>query len=106
MEVAYRYDCLNLMAPDPAGGADPWAGLASHTFTDQAGNLFSTKIIWVWVKDQHAILRLSYDGVNWGDDIKLWADDQPLPIMFNARMWQIRNEVAASVADVQIFGLA
>lgn len=106
MEVAYRYDCLNLAAPDPAGGVDPWAGLVSHTLIDQAGNAFSSKIIWIWVKDNNAIVRLSYDGVNWGDDIKLWSGDQPIPLMFNALTWQIRNEVAGTVADVQVLALA
>lgn len=106
MEIAYRYDCLNLNAPDPAIGPDPWAGLASYTLTDQAGNAFTSKMIWVWVKDADCIIRFSHDGIVWGDDIKLWSGDQPIPIVFNAQSWQIQNDVAASIADVQVFCLA
>lgn len=107
MDTAFRYAATLLNpAADPAGGADPWAGATEYTFVDQTGVAFSSGTVWIWCKDQNAKIRLSYDGINYGDDIYLWSGDQPIPMMFNAQRFQVQNAVAGSNAVVQVLAFA
>ena len=104
---AYRYDVIHLSGTtvppiqDPAGGADPWAGVTEHSFTDADGNALTSIFILIGAKDNDAIVRFSRDGTSWGDDIIVYSDDNPITRYIKAQRIQIRNETAGSDADVQ-----
>lgn len=98
METTYTYRVFSGVAPNPAVGADPWAGLADYNFGT------GTIIMMVWVWDQNAIVRFSYDAENWGDDIELRVAPQAEPFYMSAQKCQIRNKTTGALCNWQIMG--
>ena len=102
METTYNYKVFYGNAPDPGGGAypapDAWTGIAELDFTT------GTKIIMVWVWDQFAVLRLSFDGITYGDDIVLHNAPQAEPFYYCAQKAQIINFTPGATAIYQIKG--
>jgi len=105
---AYKIDVIHLSQitvppiEDPAGGADPWAGLTEFPFVDADGNTFTSIFFIVGAKDQDAVIRISRDGVNWSDDIYIYSDDNPVVRYIKAQKIMARNETAGTDSDLQI----
>lgn len=108
---SYRLDRHSINpAPDPAVGADPWAGLAVYTFQwfDPVAAVVrdgTTQSIEITVLDNPCFVRLSYDGVNYYDEIRCDNAHQPAQWWFAARTFQVRNETAGNDANVQVVGM-
>lgn len=100
-----RYSVTEGVAPDPAGGADPWAGLAEHSFIDGAtGVAGTTRMIMIKTWDQKGYVRFSYDGVNYGDGILFDPDHPPIWLWYSAQKFQIRNETAGNNCNYSVEG--
>ena len=100
-----RYCVFEGVAPDPTPGVDPWAGLAEYDFVDSATGVDgTTRLIWVKLWDHKMYLRLSYDGVNYGDDILFDEEHPPVPLWFSAQKMQVRNETGGNTAQYSIEG--
>lgn len=106
METTYNYKILPLggmaLAPNPGGGAypaaDAWDGISELRFGT------GTKIIMVWVHDSRIVIRFSFDGVTYGDDIVLYDSPQAEPFFMSAQACQVINYVPGAVAVYQIMG--
>ena len=100
-----RYSVTEGIAPDPAGGIDPWAGLATIRFVDGGtGARGTTRMIMIKVWDQRGYIRFSYDGVNFGDDILFDPDHPPVWLWYSAQMFQIRNATAGNDCNYSVEG--
>lgn len=97
MQATFRYDVF--------------AGTAGDDFIDTGIMSFEwegvpglTRIIEVTVRDNGALMMMSYDGVIWGPEIELDQDDPPIQIPHAARSVQIKNLVAGVNSRFQIIG--
>lgn len=105
MRSAYRYAVRPVTgigpAPDPTPGPDPWAGIAEiHVGT--AATPAKSRFIYVTAEDSLLMVRLSYDGINYGDDITINPDDPPELYYFSAQRAQVRNETLGNIARYQL----
>ncbi len=106
MESTYNYQVLPdggmAAAPNPGGGVYPganaWTGITQHVFSN------GTKIIKVWVHDARIVIRFSFDGVTWGDDIVLKDSPQAENFYHSALRCQVINYTNALIATYQIMG--
>lgn len=106
METTYSYQILPpggmASAPDPGGGsypaADAWDGISELRFKT------GTKIILVWAHMNRIVIRFSFDGVNYGDDIVLYDAPQAEPFYMSALACQVINYLPGAIAVYQIMG--
>lgn len=104
---AYKMDVIRLSGTtvppieDPAGGADPWAGITEHSFTDAEGNTLTSTYSIIGTRENDAIVRFSRDGIYWSPDIVIYSGDNPITRWFKMQKIQIRNETAGSNATIQ-----
>jgi len=106
METTYEYQVLPVggmaEAPDPGGGkypaADAWLGISPLRFST------GTKIIMVWVHNNRIVIRFSFGGTDYGDDIVLYDSPQAEPFYMSAQAIQVINFVPGSTALYQIMG--
>lgn len=100
MRSAYRYAVRPVTgvgnAPNPTAGADPWLGIAEI----EVGG--TSRFIYVTAEDQLLIVRFSYDGLVYGDDITINPEDPPELYYFSAQRAQVRNETAGNIARYQL----
>lgn len=96
MYSAYRYSVARGNAPDPVVGPDPWLGLPE---IDVGG---TSRFIYTTTTDNPLIMRFSYDGINFGDDIEISQDDPPELWYYSAQKAQVRNVVAGNIAVYQL----
>lgn len=108
---AYRIDVIHLSGATvppiqdptlPAVGPDPWAGVTEWSFLDADGRAMTSIFVLIGAKDSDAVIRLSRDGIVWGDDITIYSDDNPITRYIKAQRIQIRNETAGADADIQV----
>jgi len=108
---SYRLDRHEINpAPDPAVGPDPWLGLPVYTFQwlePASGQIRDgvSQSIEVTVWDNPAFIRVSYDGVNYYDQIEVDNAHQPAQWWFAARTFQVRNATAGNDARIQVVGM-
>ncbi len=106
METTYNYKILPsggmANAPDPGGGAypaaDAWSGISELRFGT------GTKIILVWTHNNRIVIRFSFDGVTYGDDIVLYDAPQAEPFYLSAQACQVINYLPGATAVYQIMG--
>jgi hypothetical protein len=103
METTYNYKVFyGSAAPNPAGGVWPgagvWTGITSYNFGT------GTKIIMVWIHDNRAVIRFSFDGTTYGDDILLYDSPQAEPFYYAAQSFQIVSMITGSAAVWQVMG--
>lgn len=101
MQSTFRYDVLKGTAGndfDPAGGG---VGILDFVWAGVTG---VTRILEMKIWDQPAIMKMSYDGVEWGPEFELDQDDPPMQIPHAAREFQIKNKTAGLDARFQIIG--
>lgn len=102
MESTYNYKAYNGTAPDPNGLVYPsavhWFGIREYAFGT------GTKILLVWVHDNRLVIRFSFDGVAYGDDIILYDAAQAEPFYYSAQKFQVINFVAGSNSVWQVMG--
>lgn len=106
METTYNYQILPTggmaAAPNPAGGAypasDAWTGITELVFST------GTKIIKVWVHDARMVIRFSFDGVTYGNDVVLYDAPQAEPFYLCALRCQVINYANAQIATYQVMG--
>ena len=102
METTYNYKVFSGTAPDPAGGSYPsaaaWTGITAYSFGT------GTKIILVWVHDNKLVIRFSFVGDNYGDDIVLYDAPQAEPVYLAAQKFQVINQTPGSAAQWQVMG--
>ena len=100
MRSAYRYAVRPVTgvgnAPDPTPGPDPWAGIAEI----EVGG--TSRFLYVTAEDNLLLLRLSYDGLVYGDTITINPDDPPELYYFSAQRAQVMNETLGNIARYQI----
>lgn len=102
METTYNYITHYGIADNPGGGlypgANAWTGIVPLLFGT------GTKLIKVWIWNQNAVIRFSYDGIVWGDDIVIWDSVQAEPFYLSAMSAQVINFTNGSLATYQIMG--
>lgn len=96
MESAYQYKVAKGPAPDPVVGPDPWAGIAEIAVTG------TSRFIHITTSNNPLIVRFSYDGLVFGDDIELSHYDPPEIYYLSAQKAQVHNKTAGNIATFQL----
>ena len=97
MNSTFRYDPLR------GNAADTYA-LTGILGFDYQGVVGVSRIITLVVWDANALVMLSFDGVEWGDEFRLDMGHSPIQWPPAVRNVQIMNETPGAVSDYQIIG--
>lgn len=101
METTFEYRTFFGTAPNPPTGVyvtGDWAALPEYSFGT------GTKILLVWAHDNRLVIRFSFDGVDFGDDIVLWDSPQAEPFYQSAQKFQVQNYVNGAASIYQVMG--
>jgi hypothetical protein len=97
MQATFRY----AVHRGVAGDTYATAGILNFLWLTDAG---VTRIIELTTWDNPALIIMSYNGTDYGDQLEVDQDDPPLQFPHAARAVQIMNAVAGNNARYQIAG--
>lgn len=106
METTYESQTYSGLAPNPAVGADIWAGITINYFNN------ATKILHIWSRANDILIRFSFTSdavpggvLRWNDFIQINDAPQSEPLYHSAQAFQVVNQTSGAVAWFQVVGM-